>query len=503
MGFIHRRKDLRIYQKIFLNKIKRHNNLILALPMGSGKTATVLTAILDLLDDREISKVLIVAPLLVASATWPDEIEEWEHTSLLSWTLIRAEDDDVDVLDFAKECRSFGKEIIGLADVEGDMALTSFTSRHKTKFKNWKKAKLADTDTEVHIINREALAWLWDHFGKGKKWPYDMLVVDEASMFKNGKMRTATKALTRFGVMAKARKFTERTVLLTGTPAPKGLANLWGLAFIADLGERLGRSRHLFEKTWFDKGYMGWGMTPLPGAKEKIMDRLSDIMFSMREEDCVDLPPAFDVPFKVQLSPKIMREYHSFETSLYSEKYDVEAVNSGVLHSKLLQFANGSMYNSDSDDVWIHDEKLQALEQIIEDANGAPVLVAYSFKFDLERIKRKYKKASIFGQGDPRAMKAAWNRGEIDLMLAHPASIGHGQNIQHGGNIAVWYGLTSDLELKQQFDKRLHRSGQKLPVFNHHIIAEGTLDEKLLPLLTSRASTQSDILDAVRVHLKN
>ncbi|NRC54201.1 SNF2-related protein [Neoaquamicrobium sediminum] len=359
-----KRSDLRRYQRIFVNKIKRLPYLILALPMGSGKSATTLTAMLDLLDDREVKRVLIVAPLLVASATWPDEIEEWEHTRLLDWTLIRAEDDDDDISDARHRAYRTARDLIGLDPKESQR----FAGRRATVAKEWKRVRLARTDSEVHIINREALPWLWDFFGKGKRWPYDMIVVDEASMFKNGKMRTPKKQLTRFGVMAKARKYADRVVLLTGTPAPKGLQNLWGLAYIADLGDRLGSKKKNFEDRWFNKDFMGWNLEPKPKAKAQIMDRLGDIMFSLAEEDCVDLPPMNPVEVKVSLRPRVLAEYRRFEETLYSETYDIEAVNKGVLHGKLLQFANGSMYNEDGKDVWIHDEKLEALEQIVEDS---------------------------------------------------------------------------------------------------------------------------------------
>lgn len=494
---LRRREDLRPYQVRLLNKIKRIPGIILALPMGSGKTGTTLTAILDLLDEGRVSKVLVVAPRLVATATWPDEIEEWEHTRLLTWTLVRVEDDDQEVQAARKAAYRFARDVIGLDQREA----RRFAGRVATNVKRWKRERLATEDTEVHIINKEALPWLWEFFGQGKSWPYDMLVIDEASMFKNAVMRTAKKQLSRFGVAVKARRYAKRVVLLTGTPAPKGLINLWGLAKVADGGKRLGDSKYWFQQRWFDKDYMGWNLEPKPHAEREIMERLSDIMFAMDETDCVDLPPKFDIPVKVTLPRRVMDEYRRFEESLVSEVYNVEAVNRGVLANKLLQFANGSMYREDGRHVWIHDEKLEALENIIDEANGAPVLVAYTFRFDLERIRRVFKRAVVFGEGDVRETKARWNRGEIDLLLAHPASVGHGQNLQFGGNISVWYGLTPDLEIYQQFNKRLHRSGQTKAVFNHHIIAKGTYDEDILPLLASRDATQSRIVDSVRLRL--
>ena len=494
---LRKREELRSYQRIFVNKIKKIPGIILALPMGAGKTATTLTAVLDLLDDKEVKKVLIVAPRLVAEATWPDEIMSWEHTSLLTWTLVRATDDDEDVIKARKEAYDTARDLIGMDAREA----RNWAGKRATVFKSWKRAKLARSDAEVHIINKEALPWLWEFFGQGKHWPYDMLIVDEASMFKNGKMRTAKKGITRFGVAVKARKYAKRVVLLTGTPAPKGLQNLWGLAKVADGGERLGSSKYWFLQRWFVKDYMGWNWEPRPNAQTEIMDRLSDIMFSLEEGDCVDLPPINNIEVKVTLPKRVMDEYRRFEKTLVSELYDVEAVNRGVLHMKLLQFANGSMYQEDGKDVWIHDEKLEALENIIDEANGAPVLVAYMFKFDLDRIRKRFKHAVVFGEGDVRKTKERWNRGEIQLLLAHPASVGHGQNLQYGGNISVWYGLTPDLELYLQFNKRLHRSGQTKPVFNHHIVARGTYDEDILPLLTKRDVTQNEIIRSVKLRL--
>lgn len=458
--------------------------------MGAGKSVTVLTAADDLLEDGIIRRVLIVAPLLVASATFPDEFGEWQHLKHIDWTLLRAEDEDDDIVAAYKDAYRTARDLIGLSTAES----TKFANRHKTKAKEWKRRRLASTETEVHIINRESLLWLWEFYDNGKRWPYDMIIVDEASMFKNGKKRTPMKKLSRFGVMAKARKYCKRIVLMTGTPMPKGLRNLWGLAYIADLGERLGTSKHWFEARWFEKDYMGWNLEPRPGAKKQITERLSDIMFSLSPEDYPETPGAVPKYWNIQLPRKVMDEYRRFERNLVSEIYDVEAVNSGVLVGKLLQFANGSMYNEDRQSVWIHDKKLEALEEIVEEADGEPILIAYSFKFDIDRIRKRYPNIVIFGKGgDVREQKRRWNAGQIELMAAHPNSIGHGQNVQQGGNIAVWYGLTPDLELYQQFNKRLDRPGQTRKVVNHHIIAKGTYDEEILPILANRAADQYDI----------
>ena len=493
-------KDLRPIQKWGIDRIYDHEATILAWDMGAGKTVTALTAADDLLEDRVVKKVLIVAPLLVAQATFPDEFSDWKHLRHMDYLVLRAEDDDIDIQKARDDAYKLARNVIGLDPSEA----SRWAARAKTRAKDWKRRRLANSDHEIHIINREALLWLWEHFREGRDWPYDMIIVDEASLFKNGKRRTNLKKLSRFGVMGKARKYAKRIVLMTGTPAPKGLRNLWGLAYIADLGERLGTSRTKFEERWFEKDFMGWNMEPRPGARKQIMGRLSDIMFSLAPEDYPKTPGAIFIPKFVDLPKKALAEYNKFERTLVSEMYDIEAVNSGVLSGKLMQFANGSMYNEEGRDVWIHDRKLDMLEEIIEEADGEPVLVGYTFKFDLARIQKRFPKAVVFGRGgDVRKQKAKWNAGETPLMLAHPASVGHGQNIQHGGNIMVWYGLTPDLELYQQFNKRLDRPGQTRKVANYHILARGTYDEDLIPILEDRDADQYDIMRSVRLRLDN
>lgn len=488
-----RRKDLRSFQKWGIDRIYNNEATILAWQMGSGKSVTALTAMDDLLEDKVVKKVLIVAPMLVACATYPDEFADWKHLNHVDWTLIRAEDDDEDIVAAYKDAYAVAK-MIGMDSAEA----AKWAGKHRTKVKEWKRHRLLQDGAEVHIINKEALPWLWEHFKD--KWPYDMMIVDEAP-FKNGKKRTMTEEVSIFGAAAKARKFIKRIVLMTGTPAPKGLRNLWGLAYIADLGERLGTARTKFEQRWFDTDYMGWNMEPKAHAQKEITDKLSDIMFTLDPELYPDLPPVLPKPVYVSLPKKAMEEYRQFRQTLVSEVYDIEAVNKGVLTGKLMQFANGSMYDENGQDVWVHDRKLDALEEIIEENQGEPVLVAYNFKFDLARIRKKFKKAVVFGEGDVRKTKVDWNAGKIPLMLCHPQSVGHGQNLQFGGNIMVWYGLLSDLEIFQQMNKRLHRPGQKRPVTIYYILAKGTVDEDMLPRLQDRAETQDSIMSAFRADM--
>lgn len=458
------RSKLRRYQTVTVDLIKRVwageiPGIILAYDMGSGKTASTLTALVDLLDSRKVRCPLIVAPLLVAQTTWPDEIEKWQHTEHLTYSVIT------------------GTEKERIAAVR----------------------KRAD----VYIVNKENVPWLWTHLGRGLNWPYDAVVVDEASMFKNGKKRTKLKKLTRFGTIAAARKFLSGVIELTGTPSPNGLQNLWGLAYIADQGERLGRAKTHFMRRWFNENRYDHSVEPLPYAEGEITERLRDIMFSLDPKDYAELPETVIVPKRIEFPTKIMAEYKRFKKTLVSEIYDVEAVNNAVLSNKLLQFANGSMYQEDGADVWVHDLKLDALSEIHEEASGTPLLVAYSFKFDLARIRKRFPKAVVLNEvTDVRATVKRWNAGEIDVLLAHPASAGHGINPQYGSNVAVWYGLTPDLELYQQFNKRLARPGQAAKsVFLHHIIAKGTHDERALALLASKEVTQDAVLAAVRIEL--
>lgn len=506
--------DLRRAQKWAVNTLqlpwaddpdRRIPGVILAWDMGAGKTIACLTAIAQLLEDRVIRKVLIVAPLLVAETTWPDEIEEWEHTRHLTHTVLRADDDSLTIRALL-ELNKLAAKAQGYTGKEADAEAERRTTKDKARL----RAHLANTDTEIHIINKEGLEWLWKHFDDGETWPYDLIVIDEASMLKRGKKRVRKSKkednkgkapLSRFGMLAMARGKVDAVWELTGTPTPKGLLDLWGLAYVVDHGDRLGQSRTKFERNYFRPPWRGsWALEPIESAEPAIMNALKDIMFSLGPEDYPDLPPLTPVNRVITLPPGILEKYKKFEREQVSEEWDVEAVNAGVLHNKLLQFANGSMYNSESDAVHIHDCKLDALSELVEELNGEPTFVAYTYEFDIGRIRKRFPKAVVLNEENPREVKRAWNAGKIDMLVAHPASAGHGLNFQYGGCQAVWYGLTSDLELYLQFNKRLHRPGQLKPVFLHHLIARGTLDEKIIPIyLNPRDRTQRRILETVKV----
>ena len=510
-----RRSNLRKYQRWAVAKIKgmftteKHiPGLILAFDMGSGKTASVLTAVRDLLDVFEIEKVLVVAPVLVAKTVWPDEIEDWEHLQALSYTLLRVEDSDPDVLRAGREAVRNRPNGMDTREV------TELRNRAQMMEKEAKMRRLVSEDTEIHIINKEALPWLWEHWGSN--WPYDLVVIDEASMMKNGEMRVKKKVvdpktgkertvqgdLSRFGALCASRKHTVKVVELTGTPTPKGLQNLWGLAYYVDLGERLGRDMQAFLYRWFKQNQYSRKIEAQGHAFDEIMGKLKDIMFSIDPNDLDELPPMIDVPIHVKLPSEVLAEYKRFRRTFVTEEYDVEAVNAGVMHNKLLQAANGSLYNEDGEDVWVHDCKIDALKRIVEETDGAPLLVFYSYEFDLTRIQKFFPKAVVLNEHDPRKIVKQWNNGEIGMLLAHRASAGHGLNLQHGGYVLVQYGLTSDLELYLQANKRLLRPGQKERVWNYMVLCEGTIDTEILPkYLTPKAETQERVMEATRIDL--
>lgn len=453
--------DLRDYQEWMIDLLLRKPELFIALDMGMGKTAICLYALRRMmyLDFRYC---LIVAPLNVAEHTWPDECEQW------------------------KELRPLRK------------CMSIITGTEK------QRVAAASRDCPIHIVNKENLPWLVNFWRK--EWPYDMCIVDESTVFKSWTIKTDSGRLTRTGAMAAVRQYIDRMVLLTGTPSPNGLIDLGGQMFILDGGERLGAKKTAFIRRWFDLGYNGFGYEPKDFAFDQIMGRVKDVMYSLRARDYIDLPPQIFQPVYVDLPKKIMKQYREFEASLYSEAYDVEAVNRGVLTNKLLQFANGFMYRNNDDEtrdtIPIHDLKLDALDRIIEEANGKSVMVAYQFENDVEQITKAYKNAVVYDKRDKHFFKD-WNDRRIRLALAHPAQIGHGTNIQFGGNMLAWYGLTWNLEHWQQFNERFPRSGQKEKIcYSYPIIARGTNDETVYRSMQTKGATQNAVNSAVRARVR-
>lgn len=441
------------YQKFATKFILQNPVSALFLDMGLGKTVTTLTAINEMCcDSFIISRVLVIAPLRVATDTWPEEINKWEHLKHLTFSVA-----------------------VG-------------TERER-------RAALLQK-ASIYIINRENVSWLIEE--SGLPFDYDMVVIDELSSFKSNRAK-------RFKNLLKVRPAIKRIVGLTGTPSSNGLMDLWAEFRILDLGKRLGRYISYYRQFYFtpDKrnGMTVFSYKPLPGAEEAIYKRISDITISMKAEDYLDMPECIYNEVKVKLSDNERKIYNTLKKDLIVSVGDdeIDASNAAVLSNKLSQLANGAIYSDDKKVISIHDRKLDALEDLIEAANGKPVLVAYWFKHDFERIKKRF---------DVREIKSSkdivdWNNGKIPVAVIHPASAGHGLNLQAGGSTLIWYGITWSLELYQQTNARLWRQGQKSEtVIIHHIIAEKTVDEQIMAALNKKEKTQSALIDAVRVNLE-
>lgn len=438
------------YQQFATDFILNQSICCLMLDMGLGKTVITLTALWQLaLDSFDVSRVLVIAPKRVAEDTWPKELAKWEHLTGLTASLV-----------------------LGSA-VERKAALQ-------------KKAFL-------YIINRENVAWLV----KNHYWDFDMVVIDELSSFKSNKAE-------RFKAMKKVRPMVTRIVGLTGTPAPNTLLDLWPQMYLMDMGQRLGRFIGGFRERFFlpDKRNreIVYSYKPREGAEDAIYALISDICISMKAADYLDMPERIDNRIEVSMSPKERKLYDDFQKDMFLSIGDEEldAANAAALSNKLLQMANGAVYGEDKKVIPIHDRKLDALEDLVEAANGKPLLVAYWYKHDLQRIKARFKNARCI---DTAKDIDDWNAGQIPLALIHPASAGHGLNLQDGGCTIVWFGLTWSLELYQQLNARLWRQGQKHTVVIHHIVTKGTHDEDVMRALENKDTRQSALIEAVRARI--
>ena len=407
-----------------------------------------LTAVRDLIEDFAVSRVLVIAPKRVAEDTWTREHKKWDHL---------------------KDLRI--SRVIGTPQ---------------------QRIRALEVPADVYVIGRDSTQWLVEHCGR--RWPFDMVVIDELSSFKNPQAKRF-RALRR--VMPKAL----RVVGLTGTPSPNGLMDLWAEIYLLDRGERLGRTLGAYREKYFRpgamNGYVVYRWNPLPGAAKEIERLLSDICISMSAADYLQLPERIDNVIPVRLDPGEMQLYRTMEREqilAISESETVAALNAAAAMNKLLQMANGSVYTDTHEVTRIHTKKLEALEEIIDTAQE-PVLVFYSFRHDLDAIRERIPAAAEL-EG-PESI-AAWNRGEIPVLLAHPASVGYGLNLQDGGHIIVWYGLTWSLELYQQANARLYRQGQERPVIIHHLIAEGTADEQVMRALQRKDTSQAALLAALK-----
>lgn len=440
------------YQQYATRFIEKNEVAAIFLECGLGKSVITLTAIKNLIARGEVKKVLVIAPLRVGKTTWPDEIEKWEHLKGLTYSV----------------------------------AIGTVKERESALRKN----------ADITIINRENVEWLIAK--SGVPFDYDMVVIDELSSFKSYKAK-------RFKYLLKARPTVERIVGLTGTPSSNGLMDLWAQFRLLDLGERLGRYITRYREGYFtpDKrnAQVVFSYKPLPGAEEKIYDKIGDITISMKAKDYLKMPDLVMNTVKVKMSDKDGAIYEQLKDDMFIDirEEEIDVANAAALSNKLQQLANGAIYGADKKVIRIHDGKLDALEDLIESANGKPVLVAYWFKHDLERIKERF--PFVREIKTPDDIKA-WNKGEILVGIIHPASAGHGLNLQQGGSTMIWFGLTWSLELYQQTIARLYRQGQTKTVVVHHIVTEGTIDELMLVSLDRKEKRQDALIDAVKAQIR-
>jgi len=444
------RANLHEYQKYGVDFIINNPISALMLECGLGKTITTLTAVSDLMYDYfEISKALIIAPLRVALTVWKQECDKWEQLKYLRCSI----------------------------------AVGSVSERQKAM----------QSDADVYIINRENVEWLVKNY----PFDFDMVVIDELSSFKSHQSK-------RFRALRKVRPKFDRIVGLTGTPAPNGLMDLWAEINLLDMGERLGRYITRYRDEYFkpDKrnGAIVYSYKPLPDAEERIYGKISDICVSMKAADYLEMPERVDNIVEVGMSDKETAMYKRLEKEMLLPfaDGDIDAVNAASLSNKLLQLANGAVYDENGKVKKIHSRKLDALEGLIEAANGKSVLVYYSYKHDRDRISERFDVSEIKDDKDI----SEWNAGKIQLAIAHPASCGHGLNLQSGGSTIIWFGLTWSLELYQQANARLYRQGQKNTVVIHHIITKGTVDEKVMTALKNKDIGQASLMEAIKARIE-
>jgi len=444
------------YQNYCINRLLIDEALGLFLDMGLGKTVITLTAINDLKYNRfAISKVLVIAPKKVAEATWAKEAEKWDHLSKLR-----------------------------VVSVLG--ALT-------------KRIRALNTPADIYVINRENVQWIVEYYRNA--WPFDAVIVDEFSSFKNHQAK-------RFKSLTWVRKHITRFVGLTGTPAPNGLLDLWAQVYLLDEGKRLGKKITHFRERYFepdqrDRDHV-FSYAPKPGSDEVIRQLIGDICVSMKAEDYLDLPDCISVTVPVLLDSKAKAAYDKLEKEMLLEIDDstIDAGTAAVLTNKLLQLCNGAVYDENRNVIDIHKCKIEAFLELVEGLNGQPAMVFYSFKHDLIRIKKALDSSGLV----VRELKGPqdqddWNTKKIDILLAHPASAAYGLNLQQGGNHVIWFGLNWSLELYQQANKRLHRQGQTEKVILHHLIVEGGVDEDVISALLDKSSTQDKLMNALKARI--
>lgn len=441
------------YQTRLKDFIIDHRYAFLTVDMGLGKTVTTLTAVRELLEDYfEISRVLVIAPKSVAENTWTGECAKWDHLAHLRVSVI-------------------------MGKVEK------------------KRIKALNTPADIYVINRDNVVWLVRHLGS--RWNFDTVIIDESSSFKNPQAQ-------RFKALRKVRPKIRRLVLLTGTPSPNGHMDLWAQMWLIDMGERLGKTLTSYRTRYFrpgrSNGHVVYDWILRPGSHEAISDLMSDVTVSLKAEDWLEVPDFIETDIRIALSPSESKAYRDFERDqlMSLDGKDIEAVTAAALTNKLLQFTGGAMYDTEHGWHQVSDAKLRALDDILEAANGEPVLVFYQYKHELERLLDRYASMKpVAFSGSPETLKA-WNEGRIPLMVCQPASVQYGLNMQQGGHIIVWYTPTWNLEQYQQANARLHRQGQTHPVVCYRLICEGTVDNRVVDAVAGKDNIQEALLQMIR-----
>lgn len=443
------------YQSYCIQRIINDTSVGLFLDMGLGKTVITLTAVNDLKFNRfQIQRCLVIAPKKVAEATWSKEAEKWDHLKHLRIS-----------------------KILGTEN---------------------KRLRAVNTPADVYVINRENVPWLVDHYRND--WKFDMVVVDELSSFKSYKAK-------RFKCLSWVRPHIKKFVGLTGTPAPNGMMDLWAQIYLLDGGERLGKTITAYRQAYFVQNTHGGNFNTFEEREEsaeQIRQRISDICISMKAEDYIQLPERTDVIVPVELDSKARKLYDKFEKEMFLQidEDSLDATTAAVLSNKLLQMCNGAVYG-DSGVVEIHDCKIEAFMELVEAAQGQPMLVFYNFKHDLERIKSALAKTKLMvGKLKTETDIDKWNAGDLNILLAHPASAAYGLNLQAGGSHIVWFGLNWSLELYQQANARLYRQGQKDKVIIHHLVVQDSTDEIVMQALKDKSSTQDTLLNALKAKIR-
>lgn len=444
------------YQQYCIDNIIYNKAVGLFLDMGLGKTVITLSALCDLRYNRwEVAKPLIIAPKKVAEATWTTEAKKWDHLKMM-------------------------RVVPVLGTVQ-------------------QRLRALATPADAYVINRENVPWIVEHFKNA--WPFDMVILDESSSFKNASSK-------RFKALKLVRSRIKRIVELTGTPSSNGLEDLWAQIFLLDGGARLGKTLTAYRDKYFVPGRRNrttiFNYTPKDGSFDMIKQAISDICISMKAEDYITLPDVIHNDIPVVLDPKAQRAYNQLETELLLQVDEnmITAQSAGVLTGKLLQLCNGAIYDENKVPVSVHSCKIDAFMELVEQLNGQHALVFYNFQHDKERLLEALAATNLRVRVYSQARdELDWNNGEIDILLAHPASCGYGLNLQCGGHHAIWFGLTWSLEQYEQANKRLHRQGQEHPVVIHHLIVQGGMDQAVVDALQDKGDMQNALLDALRVRI--